>query len=60
MPLIIGSKHHSAKLNPQKVRHARRWYADGKMSVSQIARKYGVTWATMKAAIDGKTWSHVK
>jgi hypothetical protein len=63
---VHGTKHHSAKLNPAKVRQARKSYEvrlkDGsrKWTIAALARKYGVTRPVMAQAIRGETWAHVK
>ena len=54
-----GDRHPKAKLNKQKVRHARRLYKKG-ATISELARRYGVSSAAMSFALRGVTWKHVK
>lgn len=60
-----GTQHHAAKLNPAKVRQARKSYevrlrnGKRKWTVSALAEKYGVTTATMYQALKRTTWAHV-
>jgi hypothetical protein len=55
-----GTKHHAAKLNPQKVRRIRARFAKGKTTVAQLARDYDVTGPTITAVVTGRTWRHVQ
>lgn len=63
---VRGTKHHSAKLTPAKVRQARKSYevrlrnGKRKWTVAALAAKYGVTRPTMAQALRGDTWAHVK
>lgn len=65
MPYVTGTKHHSAKLNPAKVRQARKSYEvrlkDGsrKWTIADLARKYGVSRPVMSQALKRQTWKHV-
>lgn len=65
-----GGKHHAAKLTEATVKAARNTFATGKfvmldgkrwpVTASSLARKYGVTHQTMRAALRGDTWRHVQ
>lgn len=61
----IGTKHHAAKMNPAKVRQARKSYEvrlrDGsrKWTKKALARKYGITPQSMNDILTNKTWKHV-
>lgn len=55
---LPGEKHGSAKLTDALVRLARAFIADGISQIS-IAKSFGVSTATLNAAILGKTWKHV-
>lgn len=55
-----GSQKPAAKLNEAIVLEARRRYAAGDATVGDLAKKYGVTDATMRYAVTGKQWRHVK
>ena len=65
MPHVIGTKHHSAKLNPAKVRQARKSYEvrykDGtrKWTIAALARKYDVSRPVMSQVLKRQTWKHV-
>ena len=53
-----GTRHHAAKLNPQKVREIRKLIAHG-TKLGVIAKMYGVRYQTLTALKSGKTWFHV-
>lgn len=53
-----GARNHNAKLNPDKVREARRRYASGE-KISAIAKRFGIAHYSMDRAIKGLTWKHV-
>ena len=55
----IGEKHHSAKLNSDKVRVARHLHRLGRQ-IKDIALRFGVSKSAMADAIHGKTWAHVQ
>jgi transposase-like protein len=59
MPARPGTKHHHAKLNPRKVRQARKTYARGGVSIATLADRYEVAWSTMQQVINRVTWKHV-
>lgn len=69
MPAKKGAKHHNAKLTPASVREARRIFSQGKfliingerhpVTITALARRYGVSHQTMYSAIKGHTWGHV-
>lgn len=64
-----GTKHHAAKLTPAIVRAARKTREEGQfvviegkrhpVTISSLARKYGVSHQTMHSALTGKTWGHI-
>lgn len=60
-----GTKHHSAKMTPAKVRQARKSYevrlrnGQRKWTIAGLARKYGISAPSMKDIITRKTWHHV-
>ncbi len=56
MPL--GSEHHSAKLDPEKVRAIRARIAAGE-ALAAIARDFGVSDQALFKLRDGKTWKHI-
>jgi len=60
MAAKLGAKHHFAKLNPEKVREARKRYAEGGISIFDLSLEYGVNASTMYLAINRKTWRHVE
>lgn len=53
-----GEDRPAAKLTEETVREARELSFRGETSVA-LAKKYGVSQATMHSAIKGKTWGHV-
>jgi hypothetical protein len=54
-----GDKHYASKLDADKVREARRLYADGGISFDRLARRYGVSFSTIRDAILRIAWKHV-
>lgn len=57
-PLVQGESNGHAKLTEARVRWARR--NSGKIPLSVMCKKLGVTLGTISPAINGKTWRHVK
>ena len=53
----VGSKNSMAKLNEEKVKQIRKELL--KSSSYDIAKKYGVSYATIRYIASGKTWTHV-
>lgn len=54
-----GEAHKRAKMSQSDVVEARRRFASGE-SVYSMAPHYGVSATTLRAAVKGETWSHVK
>lgn len=54
----MGTKHHDAKLNPEKVREVRRLSKEG-VSMLDLAEKFGVTSRCIWGVVTGKTWKQV-
>ena len=55
---VLGQKHHAAKLTNEQVRQFKwEWAHDRKMSRKKYAEKLGVTEATIKDIIRGRSWS---
>lgn len=54
-----GDTHPYAKLDSQKVRDIRVSYANGE-TVASLARRYAISYMTMKAVAFGWAWKHVK
>jgi hypothetical protein len=55
----FGVEHHNAKLTPETVKEARlRW--EGGESCPSIAKDLGVSRATIRRAVIGETWGHVR
>ena len=50
----------SAKLTTEQVRRIKTMLAEGLMRMSDIAREYGVTHATIGCIARGTSWRHVK
>jgi hypothetical protein len=55
-----GDKHSRSKLTAEKVSRIKTLLAEDRMRVSEIAREYGVTHATIDSIKRGNTWRHVK
>lgn len=55
-----GSKHGRAKLTEEIVISMRLEYADGCITLKQLAAQYGVKFQVIWLALKGKTWKHVK
>jgi hypothetical protein len=55
-----GENHRSAKLTAEQVRKIKTILAEGLLRVSDIAREYGVTHATIACIARGTSWRHVK
>jgi len=53
----FGNKQWLAKLNREAVRDIRTRYAAGEVRMPQLAAEYGVRRETIKAVIQGRTWS---
>jgi len=53
-----GADHHESKLTPEKVREMRHLHAAG-VSVTVLARQFGVASRTAFTAIKGITWKYV-
>lgn len=59
-PPPTGEDHHLARLTEDAVREIRTRHAEGQRGViSEMARKYGVTVATVRSVVQRKTWKHV-
>lgn len=59
MPAKQGVLHHKAKLTPEKVREARRRYAEGNISYLELCLDYDVEASVIRDAVIRKTWKHV-
>ena len=58
-PVRRGSANNKAKLTEEMARQIRETYAAGGVSIRQLARQYGVTFAPVQMLIAGKTWRHI-
>lgn len=56
---IIGSRHHSAKLDEGIVRRIRDLWCCGKLSQLEISELVGVHRRTVNSIVRGETWKHV-
>ena len=56
MPAKKGTEHHYAKLSPKLVAEMREWYADGVISILELAHEFGVSYTTCRQALRGQTW----
>jgi len=59
MPAHKGELHHSTRMTEEKVREARRLWASGDYTISNLARKYEISHQSMTAILRGETWRHV-
>jgi hypothetical protein len=55
-----GDQHSRSKLTEKNVRRIKTMLAEGHMRVSEIARAFGVTHATIDCINRGTSWRHVK
>ncbi len=55
-----GDKHSRSKLTSEQVRRIKAMLAEGFMRMSDIAREFGVTHATIGCIARGTSWRHVK
>lgn len=55
----IGSRHHRSRLSESLVRDIRVEVASG-TPVAAIARRLGLSWATVGHAASGRSWRHVE
>jgi len=54
-----GEKHRDAKLTEQQVREIRIKYANGGISLRQLALEYGINFGTVGKIISRKLWKHI-
>lgn len=54
----LGQKKWNAKLRDQDIPNIRNLF--GKVSYSEIARRYGVSDATIRQIKNGRTWTHIR
>lgn len=59
-PQANGELHPAAKLTESDVLRCRSAYAAGGTSYERLAKAYGVGEHTMRCAIKGRTWKHLK
>lgn len=57
---VKGEAHYAAKLTAEWVREARILYRQYNYPIAELARRFGSSESAMKAAIEGRTWKHVK
>lgn len=57
--MLRGENNPASKLTAEVVKEARRLHAAGGVSGRELARRYGVSQATMGHALARKTWRHV-
>jgi DNA invertase Pin-like site-specific DNA recombinase len=55
-----GDKHSRSKLTAENVSRIKRMLAEDCMRMSEIAREFGVTHATISCIARGTTWRHVE
>jgi hypothetical protein len=54
-----GEANNKAKLTAAQVAEIRDRYSRGGVSMRQLAREFGVTFAPIQMLLSGKTWSHL-
>jgi hypothetical protein len=60
-----GNKHHNASLTAEDVRLIRQlrpragWAKDGELTLHEIGRKFDVSYSTVQAVVNYRTWRHV-
>lgn len=59
IPHRRGEENNKAKLKAEQVLEIRRRYEAGGISIRQLAREYGVTFAPIQLILSGKTWRHL-
>ncbi len=57
---MLGEKVHSAKLSAKQVSRIKAMLAEGHMNISELARAFGVTHATINSIKRGNTWRRVQ
>lgn len=57
---LRGEHHWRARLTTQAVRELRACWAAGRVNVSALARRFGVSRLTIRRAATGQTWRHVE
>lgn len=55
-----GEDHCRARLTNEMVITARKLWKEEQQTISSLARKFEVSWATMEAALKGKSWKHLQ
>lgn len=59
METVRGVRNVNAKLTPALVRQLRVDYARGDVSITNLARRYGIAQSSASSVLRRKTWSHV-
>jgi hypothetical protein len=54
-----GERHPRAIMTERDVCECRRSYQCG-ITIAELARKHGVVWQTMRAAVRGRSWAHLE
>lgn len=62
MPAHLGVRHHSAKLDENKVREIRNLYANTQeaWTQKQLAEKFSINQKTVCEIVNRRIWRHVK
>lgn len=58
--LLLGERHHQAKLTEDNVREIQATYATGTVSSHELGRQYGVAASTILRISSGRGWSHIE
>lgn len=58
---VLGQRHHAAKMTDEQVRQFKwEWHNDRKMTRKEYAKYFGVSEATIKDIVSGRSWSWLK
>jgi DNA-binding XRE family transcriptional regulator len=56
---VLGSQNPNSKLNEKQVKNIRLEYNRGKITQKILAKKYGVSTATINLIVRNKCWKHI-
>lgn len=59
-PRLLGEKHGNAKLTAGDVRTIRRLYANGNVTMNQLAEEFGVGFSNISKIVNRVAWRHVE
>ena len=56
---LRGARHGLSKLNDEAIKVIRHLYSDGVKTRAKLAKSYMVSWGTVDAVVNNKTWLHI-